>query len=68
MPSRPSPADDDPIVYSTGPGRRRIATGPVVAAYADAQIERPCGNCGADANSWCVYANGTPRPIPCVTR
>lgn len=69
MPSRPAPAaDEDPIVYSTGPGRRRIATGPVVEAYADSQIERACIDCGAEANSWCVHPSGVPRRVPCPNR
>lgn len=69
MPSRPAPAaDEDPIVYSTGPGRHRPSTGPVVEEYANSQIERACANCGAEANSWCVHSNGAPRRIPCRNR
>lgn len=72
MPAKPVILDDDepdepPPIF--GPGRRkRVASGPVIEAYADGRIEDPCPDCGAPANQFCQHPNGTPRITPCGGR
>lgn len=53
--------------YATGPSRH--SSGPIPAVYAEWDaIGRPCTNCGAAVNAWCVRSDGTHKPVPCWTR
>ena len=55
--------------YARGPGRQhRSGRGPVLDAYTDGQLEKPCTNCHAKIDEFCVFPNGEFRHIPCVAR
>lgn len=54
--------------YASGPGRRRRTPGPVIDAYADANIHEQCTGCGAPAFSFCRHPDGTERKMPCRQR
>lgn len=58
---------DDSASYR-GPGRRRPSTGPVDAAYADADITIPCPDCNSPAYQYCLHRDGSPRRVPCGGR
>lgn len=60
--------DEDTTNYATGPGRRRITTGPVIEVYADGAIDRHCSGCGAQPLDFCRHSDGTPRKLPCHCR
>jgi hypothetical protein len=52
--------------YAVGPPAKPV--GPIVDVYADGALERACGNCGAEVNSWCVRLDGSFKPVPCCAR
>lgn len=60
--------DLDVKYYGTGPGRHRRTPGPVIEAYADGAIDRPCPNCGAQPLDFCHHPDGTQRKMPCPQR
>ncbi len=54
--------------YPTGPGHMKSRRGPVVDAYADGALEKPCPHCHAHVDEFCCFRNGEFRHIPCIAR
>lgn len=60
--------DKDVTIAAVGPGRPRVAGGPVDDAYADAEIHKACAGCGAPAFEYCRHTGGAFRRTPCAQR
>ena len=54
--------------YRRGPGRAICTTAPVIAAYVNGALHRPCPNCHAGEHQLCTHPDGTPRKAPCPRR
>lgn len=48
---------------------RRYREPVIFESYADADLARPCPNCGARPDSWCTNeVTGRVRRVPCLAR